>query len=248
MKKLYEGKAKILYETDTPHVLVQRFKDAATAFNAQKQESFAGKGELNNRIAGMVFRYLESEGVSSHYLDTINARDMRVRKVDIIQIEVIVRSIVAGSLATRLGLDEGIQLEQPIIEFSYKSDALGDPLINDDHAVHVLKIATHDQLKELRRQALLVYAALTKMWAKAELTLVDCKLEFGTTVDGQIVLADEVSPDTQRLWAKDGERLDKDVFRRDLGDLIETYQQVHDRLEKAWPRFAIGALANVPSA
>jgi len=246
MEKLYEGKAKILYTTDTPHVLIQRFKDATTAFNAQKQEDFAGKGELNNRIAGMVFRYLESEGVTSHYLDTINKRDMRVRRVDIIPVEVIVRSIVAGSLATRLGLEEGIQLAQPIIEFSYKSDALGDPLINDDHAVHVLKIATTEQLRELRRQALLVFQALKKMWAKADLTLVDCKLEFGTTVDGQIVLADEISPDTQRLWSKDGERMDKDVFRRDLGDLVETYQQVHDKLAAAWPKFTIGELADVP--
>lgn len=247
MKKLYEGKAKTVYQTDMPHVLIQRFKDSATAFNAEKKADFAGKGELNNRIAGMVFRYLEKNGVPSHYLDTVNTRDMRIRQVEIFKLEVIVRNIVAGSLAKRLGLDEGIRLDQPIVEFSYKNDELGDPLINDDHAVHVLKIATPRILAELRRQALLVNTALKELWAKCDLELIDFKLEFGTTVDGQIILADEISPDTQRLWGSDGQKMDKDVFRRDLGDLVGTYQEVYDRLLAAWPEFKIGELVDAPA-
>lgn len=247
MKKLYEGKAKSVYQTDTPHVLIQRFKDSTTAFNAEKKEDFAGKGELNNRIAGMAFRFLEKNGVASHYLDTVNKRDMRIRQVEIFQIEVIVRNIVAGSMAKRLGLEEGIRLDQPIVEFSYKSDDLGDPLINDDHAIHVLKIATPQILAELRRQALLINTALRKLWAKCDLELVDFKLEFGTSIDGQILLADEISPDTQRLWGSDGKKMDKDVFRRDLGDLVGTYQEVYDRLSAAWPEFKIGELVDAPA-
>lgn len=247
MKKLYEGKAKAVYETDTPHVLIQRFKDSATAFNAEKKAEFAGKGELNNRIAGMVFRYLEKNGVASHYLDTVNTRDMRIRRVEIIPVEVIVRNIVAGSLARRLGLEEGIRLDQPIVEFSYKNDDLGDPLINDDHAVHVLKIATPQILAELRRQALLINTALKTLWSKCDLALIDFKLEFGTSVDGQILLADEISPDTQRLWGAEGQKMDKDVFRRDLGDLVGTYQEVYDRLVEAWPQYKIGELVDAPA-
>lgn len=246
MQKLHEGHTKILYATDTPHVSVLRFKDADTTFNAKNRAEFAGKGELNNRISGIIFRYLESEGVTSHYLDTVNRRDMRVRSVDILPVIVTVRNITAGSLATRLGLDEGIRLDQPIVEFSYNRDDLGDPLINDDHAVHVLKIATMDQLRELRRQALLANKALQKLWKKAGLTLVDGAMEFGITVDRQIVLADEVTPDTQHLWIQEDTGAHRDVFRRDVGDAMDVYQEIYERLHDAWPAFRIGELSDVP--
>lgn len=247
MQKIYQGQTKTLYATDTPHVSILRFRDAKTSYNANEQAEFAGKAELNNRISGAIFRYLEREGVTSHYLDTINQRDMRVRHVEMLPLQVTVRTIVAGSLALRLGLEEGIRLEQPIVEFSYKSDVLGDPLLNDDHAVHVLKLATMDQLRELRRQALLANKALQVLWNKAGLTLVDVVMEFGITVDGQLVLADEVSPDTQRLWAKEESSGHRDLFRRDLGDAVEVYQQIYERLTEAWPAFRIGTLPKVPS-
>lgn len=242
MEKLYEGKAKAVYTTDTTGVLIQRFKDSATAFNAEKKAEFAGKGELNNRIASMVFRYLESKGVSSHYLDTVNKRDMRIRQVEIIALEVVTRNIVAGSLSKRLGLPEGTVLESPIVEFYYKDDALGDPLFTEDH-IRIMKLAEPEDLAELRRQALLVNEALIELWTKCDLKLVDFKLEFGRPATGEILLADEISPDTQRLWTADGRKMDKDVFRRDLGDLVGTYQEVYDRLLKNFPELDLGELA-----
>lgn len=243
MQKLYESPAKTVYATDTPAVLIQRFNDSVTAFNAEKKEDSVGKGELNNRIASMVFRYLETRGVPSHYLDTVNKRDMRTRQVTLFPLEVVTRTIVAGSLSKRLGLPEGTHLESPIVEFYYKNDALGDPLFAEDH-IRILRLATQDDVREFRRQALLVHTALQELWAKCGLELVDFKLEFGRTVDGQIVLADEISPDTMRLWTAEGRRLDKDVFRRDLGDLLQTYQEVHDRLLDAWPNLALGDLVD----
>jgi|SRR5690554_2030122 len=246
MKKLYEGKAKVVYSTDTPAVLIQRFKDSATAFNAAKKADFVGKGELNNRISSMVFRFLEKRGVSSHYLDTVNKRDMRIRQVTIIPLEVVTRNIVAGSLTQRLGLPEGTRLQSPIVEFYYKNDELGDPLLTEDH-IRILKLASSAELADLRRQALLVNTALKELWSKCSLELVDFKLEFGKAIDGQLLLADEISPDTQRLWAADGRKLDKDVFRRDLGDLVETYQEVHDRLVKEWPELKLGELLDAPT-
>lgn len=247
MKMLYEGKAKTVYATDMPTVLIQRFRDSATAFNAEKKAELAGKGELNNRIASMVFRFLETRGVPSHYLDTVNKRDMRIRQVTIFPLEVVTRNIVAGSLTKRLGLPEGTRLASPIVEFYYKNDALGDPLFAEDH-IRIMQLATPKEVAELRRQALLVNTALIELWAKCQLELVDFKLEFGTTVDGQILLADEISPDTQRLWAADGRNMDKDVFRRDLGDLVETYQEVYDRMLQAWPELELGELLDAPEA
>lgn len=246
MQKLYEGKAKAVYATDTTGVLIQRFKDSATAFNAEKKAEFAGKGELNNRIASMVFRFLEERGVPSHYLDTVNKRDMRIRKVSIIPLEVVTRNIVAGSLAKRLGIPEGTRLEAPIVEFYYKKDELGDPLVTEDH-VKLLKAATDAEMQELRRQALLVNDALKELWSKCGLDLVDFKLEFGYTMDDQILLADEISPDTQRLWDTEGRKMDKDVFRRDLGDLVSVYQEVYDRMIEAWPQLDLGELAEAPA-
>ena len=245
--RLYEGKAKTVYTTDTPGELVQRFKDSATAFNAEKKAEFAGKGELNNRIASMVFRFLKARGISSHYLDTPNRRDMRIRQVTIIPLEVVTRNVVAGSLSKRLGQPEGTRLAEPIVEFYYKDDALGDPLVTEDH-IRVLKAASPEDLAELRRQALQVNEALVELWAACGLDLVDFKLEFGRTADGTILLADEISPDTQRLWTVDGQRMDKDVFRRDLGDLVETYRDVHQRLVAAHPELDLGDLAEPPPA
>lgn len=242
MHKLYEGKAKAVYSTDMQGVLIQRFKDSATAFNAEKRAEFSGKGELNNRIASMIFRYLEAKGVASHYLDTVNTRDMRIRQVSIIPLEVVTRNIVAGSLEKRLGLPEGTVLDSPIVEFYYKNDQLGDPLFNEDH-IRIMKLATPEDLQELRRQALLVNEALIELWEKCGLKLVDFKLEFGKPVTGEILLVDEISPDTQRLWTADGRKLDKDVFRRDLGDLVSTYQEVYDRILENFPQLDLGELA-----
>ncbi len=245
MQKLYEGKAKAVYTTSEEGVLVQRFKDSATAFNAEKKAEFGGKGELNNRIAGIVFRYLADRGIPSHYIETPNTRDMRIRAVEIIQIEVVARNIVAGSLSKRTGLDEGVRLSAPIVEFYYKDDDLGDPMITDDH-IRILNLATEDELATLRRMALEINEHLIELWKKCGLDLVDFKLEFGR-VDGKILLADEISPDTQRLWDADGNRMDKDVFRRDLADLVETYSRVHAQLIAAYPEYDFGTLPEAPA-
>jgi phosphoribosylaminoimidazole-succinocarboxamide synthase len=176
----------------------------------------------------------------------VNKRDMRIRKVSIIPLEVVTRNIVAGSLAKRLGIPEGTRLEAPIVEFYYKKDELGDPLVTEDH-VKLLKAATDAEMQELRRQALLVNDALKELWSKCGLDLVDFKLEFGYTMDDQILLADEISPDTQRLWDTEGRKMDKDVFRRDLGDLVSVYQEVYDRMIEAWPQLDLGELAEAPA-
>lgn len=243
MKKLTETPTKIIFQTDTPHVHVERFKNASTTFNVQKPQDGAQKGELNNRMAGTIFRYLEGEGVPSYYLDSVNTHDMRVRAVEDFPVQLTVRSIVSEGLAQRLGVEEGLRLLQPIVELSLRSEELGDPLINADHALHVLKIATQDQLRELRRLALQAHQALERMWEKTDLTLVDSTLAFGTTVDGQIVLAQELTPDTLHLWARGESSGVKEVFAQDVGDLATVYQQVYARLETAWPSFAIGELA-----
>ncbi|HEV8617006.1 MAG TPA: phosphoribosylaminoimidazolesuccinocarboxamide synthase [Methylomirabilota bacterium] len=227
--KLYEGKAKIVYTTSKPSVIVQYFKDDATAFNALKKGTIVGKGVINNRMSATLFELLGKARVPTHYLGTLSDREMLCRRLDIIKIETIVRNIVAGSLAKRTGLQEGTAVEQPIVELYYKSDALGDPMLNDDH-VRMLRLATPAELAWIKRMALRINTILRPHMARRGLLLVDFKLEFGRG-GGTLYLGDEISPDTCRLWdSKSKERLDKDRFRRDLGGVEEAYQEVYRRL------------------
>lgn len=244
---LYEGKAKSLYTTSDSGVLVQRFKDSATAFNGEKYAELPGKGALNNRISSILFRYLAANGVQSHYVDTRNQRDMGVRSVRIVPLEVVVRNVVAGSLSKRLGLPEGHDLRHPIVELYYKRDDLGDPLICLDHAL-VLELATEAEIASLRKMALQVNQVLRPLWERCDLRLIDFKLEFGRTSEG-LLLADEISPDTSRLWDRrsEGRRMDKDVFRRDLADLVETYSEVLDRLLQVAGEHDTGDLPPAPA-
>ncbi len=227
--KLYEGKAKIVYATSDPRLIVQYFKDDATAFNALKRGTIVGKGVINNRLSAALFERLERAKVPTHYLRTLSDREMLCRRLDIIKIETIVRNVVAGSLAKRTGLDEGTPIRQPIVELYYKSDPLGDPMLNDDH-VRMLKLATPAELGWIRRMAPRINGVLRPHLLKRGLVLVDFKLEFGRA-GGRLYLGDEISPDTCRLWDRETrERLDKDRFRQDLGGVEEAYQEVYRRL------------------
>ena len=227
--KIYEGKAKILYTTDNPDLLIQYFKDDATAFNAQKRGTIAGKGIINNRIASKIFEYLVKEGVKTHFVQLLSDREMLVKKVSIVPIEVIVRNRAAGSLCRLLGLPEGLQLACPILEFSFKKDELGDPLINEYH-IRALKIATDEEMQAITALAFSVNEALKKFFLNLKIELIDFKLEFGR-YQGGIILADEISPDTCRLWeVGTGNKLDKDRFRRDLGGIEQAYQEVLRRV------------------
>ncbi|WP_251460054.1 phosphoribosylaminoimidazolesuccinocarboxamide synthase [Weizmannia agrestimuris] len=227
---VYEGKAKRLYETEDPDVLRVEYKDSATAFNGVKKAEIEGKGQLNNEISSLIFKRLAEKGVKSHFIRKISEREQLVRRVEIISLEVVVRNVVAGSLAKRLGLEEGTPVGQPVVEFYYKKDELGDPLITEDH-VRLLGIASSEDLQFLRKQALAVNESLKALFAEIGVRLVDFKLEFGRGRDGAILLADEISPDTCRLWDRaTNEKLDKDVFRRDLGSLTEVYQEILNRL------------------
>ena len=229
-EKLYEGKAKIVYETNRPGVIIQYFKDDATAFNALKKGTIVGKGVVNNRMSATLFQRLAKAGVPTHYVATLSDREMLCRRLDIIKIETIVRNVVAGSLAKRTGLEEGTPIKQPIVELYYKSDPLGDPMINDDH-VRMLTLATAAELAWIKRVALKVNAVLRPHMLKRELILVDFKLEFGRGVGRKLYLGDEISPDTCRLWDRaTREKLDKDRFRRDLGGVEDAYQEVYRRL------------------
>ena len=228
-EKLYEGKAKIVYATDRPDLIVQYFKDDATAFNGLKRGTIVGKGVVNNRVSARLFELLGRRGVPTHYVATLSEREMLCRRLEIVKIEVIVRNVVAGSLAKRTGLEEGVRVAPPVVELYYKSDPLGDPMINDDH-VRMLRLATPPELAWIRRMALRVNAVLRPHLARRSLTLVDFKLEFGRA-GRRLLLGDEISPDTCRLWdAKTRERLDKDRFRRDMGGVEEAYQDVYRRL------------------
>jgi phosphoribosylaminoimidazole-succinocarboxamide synthase len=231
-EKLYEGKAKIVYETNRPGQIIQYFKDDATAFNALKKGTILGKGVINNRMSAALFTVLERAKVPTHYLETLSDREMLCRRLDIIKIETIVRNIVAGSLAKRTGLEEGTPIKQPIVELYYKSDPLGDPMLNDDH-VRMLRLATPAELAWMRRTALRVNAILKPHLARRGLLLVDFKLEFGRQ-GRTLYLGDEISPDTCRLWdSRSKERLDKDRFRRDMGGVEEAYGEVYRRLVPA---------------
>ena len=227
---LYEGKAKRLYATEDINILFVAYKDSATAFNGEKKAEIDGKGLLNNRITSLIFGKLEEAGIASHFVKQISDTEQLVRKVDIIPIEVVVRNIAAGSLAKRLGFEEGTALKRPIVEFYYKDDNLGDPMITTEH-IEILGIATEDEVQQLYTKALQVNEVLKPMFAEVGVELIDFKLEFGRTSDGEVLLADEISPDTCRLWdAQTKRKLDKDVFRRDLGSITEVYEIILEKL------------------
>jgi phosphoribosylaminoimidazole-succinocarboxamide synthase len=226
---IYEGKAKKVFEADAPDQVIQYFKDDATAFNAQKRGTILEKGVVNNRVSERLFRLLEAGQVPTHFLDRLSDREMLTKRVEIIPIEVVVRNRVAGSLAKRLGLEEGKPIDPPLVEFYYKNDALGDPLIADEH-VRLLNLASPAVADEIRRLAVKVNSLLVPFFHERNMILVDFKLEFGR-YQGTIVLADEISPDTCRFWdQKTGESMDKDRFRKDLGRIEEAYQEVLRRV------------------
>jgi len=226
---LYEGKAKQIYGTSDPDLLIQHFKDDATAFNAQKRGTILQKGVLNNRMSEVLFKFLEAEGVATHLVRRLSDRDMLVRACEIVKIEVVTRNLIAGSLAKRLGRPEGEQLPEPIVEHYYKDDALGDPMINDWH-IRILKLATPQEVATINETALRVNALLREFLDKRDIVLVDMKLEFGRH-HGKILVADEICPDTCRFWDKaTGEKLDKDRFRRDLGGVEDAYQEAARRI------------------
>ena len=231
-EQLYEGKAKKVFATEDPELLIVSYKDDATAFNGLKKGTIQGKGVINNRMSNALMRMLETKGVPTHFVEELSERDTLVRKVRIVPLEVIVRNISAGSFAKHYGVEEGIVFDAPTIEFSYKNDELGDPLINEYHAL-ALKLAPREEIDTIKEYSFKVNEALKEFWKSCGVTLVDFKLEFGRLSDGKIVLADEISPDTCRLWdSKTGEKLDKDRFRRDLGGVEDAYQEIMGRLEK----------------
>ena len=227
---LYEGKAKQVFATDEEDKVIIHYKDAATAFNNIKKATIENKGVLNNKISTIVFHYLQAKGIPTHYIETLNERDQLCLRVSILPLEVIVRNVIAGSMAKRLGIEEGTKAPNTIFEICYKDDSLGDPLINDHHAV-ALGAATYEELAEIYALTARINEALIEMFASVNIRLVDFKIEFGKTADGKIVLADEISPDTCRLWdATTNEKLDKDRFRRDMGKVIEAYEEINARL------------------
>lgn len=228
---LYEGKAKKLYTLKNhKNLLLQEFKDDATAFNALKKGTIANKGVINNNLTAYIFKHLGKHGIKNHFVKKVSDNEMIVKKLKIIPIEVITRNIAAGSLLKKTNLKEGQVLKEPIVEFYYKDDALGDPLINDSHAL-VMKLATQKELESLRRVARKINKLLKPFFLKRGLKLVDFKLEFGKDSKGKILLGDEITPDTCRLWDKEtNQKLDKDVFRFDLGDVNKTYADVKDRI------------------
>ncbi len=229
-EQLYEGKAKKVYATNDPEVVIVSYKDDATAFNGLKTGTITGKGAINNRMTNNLMRRLEEKGVPTHYVEELNDRETAVKKVSIVPLEVIVRNISAGSFAKRYGVEEGIVFDEPTFEFSYKNDDLGDPLLNTSHAL-ALKLATREEIALIRKYTMMVNDLLKGFMKEIGIDLVDFKLEFGKTSDGTIVLADEISPDTCRLWdEKTHEKLDKDRFRRDLGGAEEAYEEVMRRL------------------
>ncbi len=231
LEKIYEGKAKQLYKTENENLLIQYFKDDATAFNAQKKAVITGKGVLNNFISEHIMLEMAKAGVPTHFEKRLNEREQLVRKMQIIPLEVIVRNTAAGSMAKRLGMEEGVELLAPVFEICFKDDALGDPLINDDHAVKVLKVVTSEQLEEIKKHTFKINEVLRQLFKNIGIKLVDFKIEFGFDAHGKINLADEISPDSCRLWdEKTLQKLDKDVFRRDLGDLVSVYSDVASRL------------------
>lgn len=231
-EQLYEGKAKRVFKTDNPELLIVSYKDDATAFNGLKKGTIAGKGIINNKMSNLLMQRLERVGIPTHFVKELSERETLVKKVSIVPLEVIVRNIAAGSFSKRYGVEEGFVFETPTIEFSYKNDDLGDPLMDEYHAI-AMKLATPEEIETIKKYAFGVNEQLKAFWAECGVTLVDFKLEFGRLADRTIVLADEISPDTCRLWdTKTREKLDKDRFRRDLGGVEDAYAEVMKRLEQ----------------
>ena len=229
-EQLYEGKAKKVFATDDPNLVIVSYKDDATAFNGEKKGTIAGKGAINNVMSNHLFKLLEQQGVPTHFVEQLSDRETVVKKVSIVPLEVIVRNISAGSFAKRYGVEEGIVFDEPTFELSYKNDDLGDPLMNEYHAI-ALKLATREEIELIKSMTFKVNEVMKQYFDTLNVTLVDFKLEFGKTADGTIVLADEISPDTCRLWDKTtGEKLDKDRFRRDMGGVEEAYQEIMNRV------------------
>ena len=230
LEQLYEGKAKKVFKTDDPELLIVDYKDDATAFNGLKKGTIQGKGVINNQMSNRLMQYLEKQGIPTHFVQELSPRETLVKKVSIVPLEVIIRNLSAGSFAKRYGVEEGIVFDAPTIEFSYKNDELGDPLLNHFHAL-ALKLATPAEIETIQNYSFKINEVLKAFWADCGVTLVDFKLEFGRLSDGTIVLADEISPDTCRLWdTKTGEKLDKDRFRRDMGGVEEAYAEIMSRL------------------
>jgi len=229
-EQLYEGKAKKVFATDDANILLVSYKDDATAFNGLKKGTITGKGAINNRVTNYMMQLLEKEGVPTHFVKELSDRETLVKKVTIVPLEVIIRNISAGSFSKRYGVEEGIVFDEPTIEFSYKNDDLGDPLINDYHAI-ALKLATKDEIETIKSMAFKVNEVMKKFFKNLKVDLVDFKLEFGRLSDGTIVLADEISPDTCRFWdSETHEKLDKDRFRRDLGNVEDAYKEMMKRI------------------
>ena len=229
-EQLYEGKAKKVYATNDPDLVIVDYKDDATAFNGEKKGTIAGKGVINNRMTNFMFKMLEKEGVPTHLVEEISDRETIVKKVSIVPLEVIIRNVAAGSFSKRMGVEEGKQLLCPILEYSYKNDDLGDPFINDYYAL-ALGIATKEDLDTIAKYAFKVNEFMVKFFKGLNIDLIDFKIEFGKTSDGTIILADEISPDTCRFWdSTTHEKLDKDRFRRDMGGVEEAYQEIMKRL------------------
>jgi len=227
---LYEGKAKRVYATNENEKLIVSYKDDATAFNGEKKGTIVGKGSINNRMSNFLMKMLEKEGVQTHLIEEINETETIVKKVEIVPIEVIVRNIAAGSLSKRLGLEEGTKMKKTVLEYCYKDDELGDPMINNYH-IYAMELATEEELKKISTMAFKVNDFLTNYLKTVNIELIDFKIEFGRTSDGTVVLADEISPDTCRFWdSVTKEKLDKDRFRRDLGNVEDAYQEVMKRL------------------
>ena len=229
-EQLYEGKAKKVFATDDANLVIVDYKDDATAFNGDKKGTITGKGVINNVMSNHMFQLLEQQGVPTHFVEQLSERETLVKKVSIVPLEVIIRNISAGSFAKRFGVEEGIVFDEPTIEFSYKNDELGDPLMNAYHAI-ALKAATREEIETIKAMAFKVNEVMKQYFDTLNVILVDFKLEFGKTADGKIVLADEISPDTCRLWDKTTkEKLDKDRFRRDMGGVEEAYQEIMKRV------------------
>ena len=228
--QLYEGKAKKVFATNDENLCIVSYKDDATAFNGLKKGTITGKGAINNRMSNFLMKMLEEKGIPTHFVEELSDRETVVKKVSIVPLEVIARNIAAGSLAKRLGVEEGYPMKRTVLEFSYKNDDLGDPMVNDYHIL-AMEFATEEELETIKKMALDINAILREYLAADGIDLIDFKLEFGKTADGSIVLADEISPDTCRFWdSKTHEKLDKDRFRRDMGGVEDAYQEVFKRI------------------
>ncbi|MGX7148543.1 phosphoribosylaminoimidazolesuccinocarboxamide synthase [Enterococcus ureasiticus] len=229
---LYEGKAKKLFETDDPQIIRVKYLDQATALNGVRKDIVLGKALLNNQITALVFEQFKLKGIQSHFVEKISKHEQLVERLEMIPLEVVVRNVSAGSFAKRLAISEGQTLEFPVLEFYYKDDTLDDPIINDDH-VKILKIATEQEITTIKHEAYKINQTLIELFKKIDIRLIDFKIEFGRRKDGTILLADEITPDTCRLWdEKTNDHLDKDVYRRNIGDIVPVYQEVLDRLEQ----------------